>query len=459
MADFVPVLKRALDKYGDPTPETRKRTYDGARSALLKKLAEFSPRPSDDVAEMYKRSLEEAIDNVEREHAKSVLETDPLAELEHIFSSIDRDKNLPRPRPSPDLFIDVAKLENDLAAAFGDEGRSQPQAQQPTIPTQHADAVRLVQNEGEAHFSFGSRERTRQALRRPLKPPEPQISEGPQFELRDGKLAATSQPLGDFSEKAQAGLHQRLRATLAESASNFAKLENKFPELVRAAREYTLLLEPNTSEIDIVSVYSVGASLLSFADAYREQNIDRTLAEPIEPQTAAALQAISRIHGAFIMGFEEGADLVRKSDEFLLDAQRIREIEAPGNSLLSNFVINKKIIEAETIEVNRPVADYVTHFGWTGSRAGYSAYIAVRNTVMSSTKILLGDLSVLGLLGAAMTVSAYAGDPNMEFIRNAVPLLRSNATDLLAFFNHSPELRAYIEWVIDVLERDNIDRQ
>lgn len=54
-----------------------------------------------------------------------------------------------------------------------------------------------------------------------------------------------------------------------------------------------------------------------------------------------------------------------------------------------------------------------------------------------------------------MTVSAYAGDQNMEFIRNVVPLLRSNATDLLAFFNHSPELRAYIEWVIDVLARDS----
>ena len=95
MADFVAVLKKALDKYGEPTPETRTRTYDGARSALVKKLAEFSPPLSAEVIAKQKRSLEDAITSVERDYAKSEPETDPLAELEHIFSSIDRNKNQP----------------------------------------------------------------------------------------------------------------------------------------------------------------------------------------------------------------------------------------------------------------------------------------------------------------------------------------------------------------------------
>ncbi|MFC3325986.1 hypothetical protein [Mesorhizobium cantuariense] len=95
MADFVAVLKKALDKYGEPTPDTRTRTYDGARSALERKLAEFSPPLSAEVIAKQKRSLEDAITSVERDYAKSVPETDPLAELEHIFSSIDRNKNQP----------------------------------------------------------------------------------------------------------------------------------------------------------------------------------------------------------------------------------------------------------------------------------------------------------------------------------------------------------------------------
>ncbi|UVK42242.1 hypothetical protein BPNPMPFG_003904 [Mesorhizobium sp. AR07] len=95
MADFVAVLKKALDKYGEPTPETRTRTYDGARSALEKKLAEYTPPLSAEAIAKHKRSLEDAIVSVEQDYAKSVPESDPLAELENIFSSIDRNKNQP----------------------------------------------------------------------------------------------------------------------------------------------------------------------------------------------------------------------------------------------------------------------------------------------------------------------------------------------------------------------------
>lgn len=95
MADFVSVLKRQLDKHGEPGLDTRKRIYDGARSALEKKLAEFSPPLSAEVIAKQKRSLEDAVVSVERDYAKSGPETDPLAELEHIFSSIDRNKNQP----------------------------------------------------------------------------------------------------------------------------------------------------------------------------------------------------------------------------------------------------------------------------------------------------------------------------------------------------------------------------
>ncbi|MGX7875411.1 hypothetical protein ACVDG5_024200 [Mesorhizobium sp. ORM6] len=95
MADFVAVLKKALDKHGDETPEKRTRIYDSVRNMLAKKLAEYSPPLAAEAVARQKRSLEDAIAGVERDYAKSVPETDPLAELEHIFSSIDRNKNQP----------------------------------------------------------------------------------------------------------------------------------------------------------------------------------------------------------------------------------------------------------------------------------------------------------------------------------------------------------------------------
>jgi len=101
MADFVGVLKKQLEKHGEPSSELRKRIYENARAALGKKLADYSPPLSADVVSKQKRSLEDAISSVEREYAtpapapKPAPAEDPLAELEHIFSSIDRNKNQP----------------------------------------------------------------------------------------------------------------------------------------------------------------------------------------------------------------------------------------------------------------------------------------------------------------------------------------------------------------------------
>lgn len=144
MADFVAVLKKALDKYGEPTPETRTRTYDGARSALVKKLAEFSPPLSADVVAKQKRSLEDAIASVEREYAKSVPEADPLAELEHIFSSIDRNKNQPSHTrqpvkaepawPAPPVAKPEPYRPEPAPAAKAEQGWQKPAPVQPAAP-------------------------------------------------------------------------------------------------------------------------------------------------------------------------------------------------------------------------------------------------------------------------------------------------------------------------------------
>ncbi|MDX8479271.1 hypothetical protein RFN28_12395 [Mesorhizobium sp. VK24D] len=100
MADFVSVLKKQLAKHGEPSPELRKRIYENAREMLAKKLADYSPPLSADVISKQKRSLEDAVASVEREYAKPAPAKlapaeDPLAELEHIFSSIDRNRNQP----------------------------------------------------------------------------------------------------------------------------------------------------------------------------------------------------------------------------------------------------------------------------------------------------------------------------------------------------------------------------
>ena len=107
MADFVAVLKKTLDGLGDTTPEMRTRVYDKARSTIAAKLAAIDPPPPASVAERQRRALEDAIRQVEGGYARPAAQpssADPLAELENIFSSIDRNRNQPnhaRPGAAP----------------------------------------------------------------------------------------------------------------------------------------------------------------------------------------------------------------------------------------------------------------------------------------------------------------------------------------------------------------------
>ena len=106
MADFVAVLKKTIDGMGETTPQMRARVYDKARSTIAAKLAAIDPPPPEAVAERQKRTLEEAIAAVEKQYEKPapapVPASDPLAELENIFSSIDQNRNQPNhARPLP----------------------------------------------------------------------------------------------------------------------------------------------------------------------------------------------------------------------------------------------------------------------------------------------------------------------------------------------------------------------
>ncbi|RUV52790.1 hypothetical protein EOB77_05045 [Mesorhizobium sp. M7A.F.Ca.MR.228.00.0.0] len=124
MADYVAILKKALGKHGDETPEKRTRIYASVRTMLVKKLEEYSPPPAAEAIATQMRSLEDAIASVERDYAKSLPETDPLAELEHIFSSIDRNKNQPSHTRQP------AKAES----AWPAPPAAKPESYQPAPP-------------------------------------------------------------------------------------------------------------------------------------------------------------------------------------------------------------------------------------------------------------------------------------------------------------------------------------
>ncbi|MGN6549791.1 MAG: hypothetical protein ACTHJ3_07850 [Pararhizobium sp.] len=72
MADFVAVIRRAVDGLSENTPDNRERVYEKARSAVRRQLETMSPRPSDELVRRQLDKLETAIGEVESEHAEAL---------------------------------------------------------------------------------------------------------------------------------------------------------------------------------------------------------------------------------------------------------------------------------------------------------------------------------------------------------------------------------------------------
>jgi hypothetical protein len=79
MADFVAVIRRAVDGLASNTPEMRVRVYEKARGAVQRQLENMKPRPSDDMLRRQLEKLDAAIAEVEAEHAEALPPLDEAA--------------------------------------------------------------------------------------------------------------------------------------------------------------------------------------------------------------------------------------------------------------------------------------------------------------------------------------------------------------------------------------------
>ena len=123
MADFIAVIRRAVDGLSDNTPEMRVRVYERARSAVQRQLDNMKPRPADDVIARQLEKLDEAIAAIEREFTGA-----PAAEA---------------PASTPDAFEDAApppapparEPEPEPAPVLKPEPAPQVVAPEPVEPT------------------------------------------------------------------------------------------------------------------------------------------------------------------------------------------------------------------------------------------------------------------------------------------------------------------------------------
>ncbi|TAU90168.1 hypothetical protein [Rhizobium leguminosarum] len=79
MADFIAVIRRAVDGLAENTPEMRVKVYERARGAVQRQLENMKPRPPEAMLQRQLEKLEAAIREVEGEHSEAMALDEPVA--------------------------------------------------------------------------------------------------------------------------------------------------------------------------------------------------------------------------------------------------------------------------------------------------------------------------------------------------------------------------------------------
>ncbi|MCO6179266.1 hypothetical protein [Ciceribacter sp. RN22] len=102
MADFISVIRRAVDGLSNNTPEMRAKVYEKARSAVARQLENMSPRPPEEMLRRQMDKLEAAIQEVEAEHIEALPEEPEAALLEEELGIAPAASAHAEPEPEPE---------------------------------------------------------------------------------------------------------------------------------------------------------------------------------------------------------------------------------------------------------------------------------------------------------------------------------------------------------------------
>ncbi|MGR9276415.1 hypothetical protein ACU8KI_17590 [Rhizobium leguminosarum] len=132
MADFIAVIRRAVDGLAENTPEMRVKVYERARGAVQRQLENMKPRPPEAMLQRQLEKLEAAIREVEGEHSEALPLDEPVAAvaaLESVEEQTLHDESEPAPAPETAVEEPV------------DEAYAEPQAAEAADEPDHVEAA------------------------------------------------------------------------------------------------------------------------------------------------------------------------------------------------------------------------------------------------------------------------------------------------------------------------------
>ena len=164
MADFVAVIRRAVDGLTENTPEMRVKVYDRARGAVQRQLESMKPRPPEEMLRRQLDKLEVAIVEVEAEHAEALPAVDePIAEAPAVHEEVapePAEEQHAAAESHPEPHVEEPELVSAEVHAHEEPSVSQPVYEEPVYdePAAHVEHDREHEQETAEEWSEPQRE-------------------------------------------------------------------------------------------------------------------------------------------------------------------------------------------------------------------------------------------------------------------------------------------------------------
>ena len=283
-------------------------------------------------------------------------------------------------------------------------------------------------------------------------PPEPQPEPGPVLQVTEHGLEIISQPSeGDFDEELQKALHDRLRRLLPALTDATHRVANAHPSLDHIVSEYSDLIERPFDQLDVASLWAVGTGLLAFRSAFANQ-ASGTMTEPLEPGHFALLQQAAEMHGGFILGFPKGRELTERADHARLSSEIIDQIAPPARRILDELARANDFVEIRTRKFLAAVDESLIVHGWETARIGHAIYVTTRNSLIALGKyLIIANIGCAAILGKPILPSLDLDAHTYQLI---VEFLMNHAREVLSFAEPFPELRNWIGFLINHIDRE-----
>ncbi|WP_416795638.1 hypothetical protein [Ciceribacter azotifigens] len=289
MADFISVIRRAVDGLSNNTPEMRAKVYEKARSAVARQLENMSPRPPEEMLRRQMDKLEAAIQEVEAEHIEALPEEPEAALLEEELGIAPAAAAHAEPEPEPEAYQEpVAEEDHAPHEAYAEPAEEQPEEEaeaetplheEPAAPVSPAYAPEPAEEE---HAEPPAEERAEPAYHYEEAEPE-HVAWGAEGEYAAAEAPAEEaypgEPWPHAAEEQPAEAAEEERAVEPESELPVVSAE---PEVEEAVAEEPAAAAPTAWP---ESVPDYGRTYSDWAETAREEEKPH---EAEAPETAAA---------------------------------------------------------------------------------------------------------------------------------------------------------------------------